>query len=158
MAQKNGVCYNLTFGMGQVELPGAQLTYRNDYHKYGRIELGFACEAKHAGLADYMVPLMDNISQMPWQERDLLAHGHTISFDRIRGFAGFLLVDPAMMQGMESPHFPEFQGNRVNLLWIVPITEKELTFRNTKGPEALLRKVFLPERLHIYDGTPKILT
>lgn len=158
MTRKNGVCYNFTIGMAQVELPRVQLVMQGDYRKHGRIELGFACEEKQAGLAEYMVRVMDDISQMPWQERDLLAHGHTISFDKIRGFAGFLLVDPKQMPGMEAPKLPEYQGCPVNLLWLVPITEKELGFRNTKGPEALLRKVFLPERLHIYDGMPKILT
>lgn len=158
MTRKNGVCYNFTIGMGQVEMPRVQLLFKGDYWKLGRIELGFACVEAHAKLAEYMVAVMDTISQMPWQERDLLAHGHTIGFDKIRGFAGFLLVDPAMMPGMEAPKLPEYQNCPVHLLWIVPITEQELNFRNTKGPEALLRKVFLPEKLHIYDGTPKILT
>ena len=157
MGKQRDICYDLTVGMSQAELPGAQLLYRNEYEQYARMELGLACQEQQAGLAEYMVPILDHLMQMPWQERDYLGHGHTIDFTNIRGFASLLLVDPSQVPGLACPSMPNFLGTSPRLHWVIPITAKETEFVREKGIEKLLRHSWLPELMHVYDGAPKFL-
>ena len=155
MGKQNDICYNLTVGMSQAELPRAQILLRNEYAAFSRMELGFACQEQHAALAEYMVPVMADLMQMPWQERDFLGHGHTIEFPRIPGFAGFLLVDAGQVSGLPCPAMPPFLGVKPRFCWIVLVTQKEMDFVREKGVEKILRKCWMPELVHVYDGGAK---
>ena len=157
MGKKNDICYDFSVGMSQAELPGAQLLFGREYQQYSRMELGFACLEQYKKLAEFMPPVFDMLMRMPWEERDFLGHGHTIDFDRIGGFASLLLVDPSQVPGLASPVMPSFLGTAPRFHWIIPITEAETAFVRENSIEMLLKRSWMAELMHVFDGSPKFL-
>ena len=157
MGKRNGICYNLTVGMAQLELPYVWHLYGKEFAQHARMELGFACREEYEQTAMQMVPIMDMILQMPWRERDYLGHGHTIDLhpDAIPGYAGLLLLDASQIKGMPCPPLPVIMNSPVRLHWLVPVRAQEMESIRSGGEKGLkqfLRKVWFPEAVHIFNG------
>ena len=157
MSRKAGICYNLTVGMAQLELPYVWHVYGKDWMPHARMELGFACKEECADAAGRMVPVMDTVIRLPWDERDYLGHGHTIDIDpaALPGYTGLLVLDAAQIKGMPCPPLPQILGSPTRLHWLVPLKAQEMQqirSDNEKGLKKFLRSVWFPEAVHIFNG------
>ena len=157
MGKQKDIFYNLTVGMSQAEMPGAQIQFGNEYQKFARMELGFACFELCERAKNAMVPAMDALTRLPWEERAYLGHGHTVDFGNLPGFASLLLVDASQVPELPSPVMPAFLRTSPRFCWLVPITARETAFVREKGVEELLRHAWMPKLMHIFDGEPKFL-
>lgn len=154
MSRKNGICYNLTIGMSLVEVPGVWRQFGKHFGEHARMELGFACKESCGQAAGQMVPVMDRLVMLPWEEMDYLGHGHTIDYDGLPGYAGLLLLDAAEIRQMPNPPLPTLLGNTVRLHWLVPVKAREMQQirEGEKGLARFLRSVWFPEAVHIFNG------
>ena len=103
-----------------------------------------------------MVPVMDMIVQMPWDERDYLGHGHTIDINPeiLPGYTGLLLLDASQIKGMPCPELPHILRCPNHLHWLVPVKDRELRLLRSgeDGLPKFLRSVIFPEAVHIFNG------
>ena len=156
MSRKQGICYNLSIGMAQLELPYVWHVYGKECMQHARMEIGFACAEKYAAAAERMVPVMDMIVQMPWDERDYLGHGHTIDINPeiLPGYTGLLLLDASQIKGMPCPELPHILRCPNHLHWLVPVKDRELRLLRSgeDGLPKFLRSVIFPEAVHIFNG------
>lgn len=155
--RKNGVVYGITLGVSQFAMPRSEMVFGSHYNDCNRIELGFAAQERHEPLTQMMFSVMSDVANMPWNEHDFLWHGHTFDFPNIKGFSQILLINPAYIEGMECPQWRRFLGNRVNLLWLVPITAEEFKALSENGIAEMIKICAEPQKLHIFDGRPKFL-
>ena len=111
-----------------------------------RIELGFAVsesvpEELVAGLATYMSGQTD----LPWYNFTWLGEGHTIPCDVFRKtvpssqFVAVLLTK----NPTDAPHvsLPPINNDEVSLLWMVPLTQKELNVARKLGSSTLIGRL-----------------
>ncbi len=74
----------------------------------------------------------------PWLELTFLGHGHTIPFDGIPGYDYLLFLNSNEIKDIDAPVYNDFMGERINLLWLRPITEEEYAFEVENGVSAYL--------------------
>lgn len=153
---RNGVVYGLTAGVSLVAMPMVDFHVEGDPKDTRRMELGFAAEEKFRQICHPMYANLSMYAKIPWQQITFLAHGHTVPFYNIKGFAAVLFVNPRFVEGLESPeYYPYFDGGIVNLLWTVLITQEEYDFAVKNSSEELLKKAKDMSRIHIFDGSSK---
>ena len=86
-----------------------------------------------------------SVVNFPWKQYTWLGHGHTITYDvgiedpNGEPFSAFLVMENP--PGSPDIHLPEYRGNPVNLLWLVPITQGELNAAMEKGSEVVMEKL-----------------
>lgn len=154
--EKNDVVYDFTAGVSRYPMPKSPLYFNNDSDKSCYIELGFACEKKHAVLADMMGSVLAQISDIPWGENDIIWHGHTIEFNSIRGCSAIVLINPDYITEAEAPDYSS-ADRKINLLWVVPVTDEEFSIIKNEGIIKALSRVRFRDRLHIFDGHRKFV-
>ena len=80
----------------------------------------------------------------PWVKYTWLGHGHTIGCEGVKqsGWNAVLLVDAKQIQ----PYcrMPDFYGDPVTLLWMVPISAQELAVAQKEGSKAILHRLTNP--------------
>ena len=134
----NGLLYGITLGVSMIPMPRVEMNYEDDYRDYRRMELGFACDERYEPQLRDVFSAMSFLSSFPWLEQTFLGHGHTIPFDGIPGYKYFLFLNAADLPGVPAPAYGKFMDDRVNLLWLKPITEKEYKLIVNKGVDAYL--------------------
>lgn len=153
---REGRAYAITAGVSLIPMPKVE-QYVDDVTKYRRIEIGVAAVEAHARLCEHMGSVISSLSAYPWQENTFFAHGHTIPFKNISGFEALLFVNPKEVPGVEEPKYRDFDGDRINLLWLVPITSAEYAMAMEVGSEALIKKAQDLQRIHVFDGRAKFI-
>jgi hypothetical protein len=93
---------------------------------------------------------------LPWAHRTWLGDGHTIPCDQIPGglhrFPFVLLLRSPV--GAPAIDLGSYRGDRINLLWMVPITSEERAFAEAHGTSELLGRT-TESQPWVHDGTPK---
>lgn len=155
---RDGVIYGVTAGVSTAAMPMVDFHVDGDPRDVKRMELGFATVERHRPLCRPMYGTLCSFANFPWDQLTFLAHGHTIPFRSIGGFAAMLFVNPRFVQGVESPSCTRFlDGSAVNVLWTVPITQEEYDFAVQNSSEELIKKAADISRVHIFDGKPKFV-
>ncbi len=154
---RDGIVYGVSAGLSLVPMPRVEMHFENDEAMdTRRIELGFAAEEKFRQICHPMYANLSMYARIPWEHITFLAHGHTVPFKNIKGFAAVLFVNPRKVEGLESPDYSNFlDGGKVNMLWTVPITQDEYDFAVKNSSEELLKKAKDMSRIHIFDGGSK---
>lgn len=152
---RNGTVYGISLGVSLFPMPKSEIVFDTDYSKYSHVEFGFANEEKYSSVLKMMYPFIGRIADIPWKRLNVLWHGYNFGFDGIEGFDGIVLINPRFVQGLEKPKYRNLLGNEINLLWLVPITHEELEFLNKNGIDALLERCKNPQKLHIFNNSPK---
>ena len=156
---RDGVVYGVTAGVSMIAMPMVDFHVDGDPRDTKRMELGFATVERHRPLCRPMYGTLCSFANFPWDQLTFLAHGHTIPFRSIGGFAAILFVNPRFVEGLECPSCTRFlDGSVVNLLWTVPITQEEYDFAVQNSSAKLLEKAADASRIHIFDGKPKFLS
>jgi hypothetical protein len=141
--RKNKVNYAFTVGVSVLCQPRIeQYLEDRDAEAYRRIELGVACSDDFKNKEGYM-ELLNYISgqtTLPWREINWLGNGHTIPCNAINNFEAVLLINDNMFPQINSPKYDAFMGERVNLLWVIPITKEEYNFVRNNGSAKLIEK------------------
>lgn len=153
---RDGVVYGVTAGLSLVGMPDVDFHVEGNPDDTKRMELGFAAVEQFRQICQPMYANLSMYSRIPWDQFTFLAHGHTVPFNNMKGFAAVLFVNPRFVQDLESPEYSDFfDGTKVNMLWVVPITPQEYEFAVKNSSAELLTKAKDMSRIHIFDGNSK---
>jgi hypothetical protein len=134
--------YLLTLGVSLRPQPKVE-SYYEDPTDFRRFELG-ACLPRDvsAEIFQRLANYLSAQSSLPWTSFTFLGHGHTIRCDAFAGddklgqFKFVLLAEsPA---GAPELNTPRMGGEKVSLLWAIPITEEEQLLAQREGSVAVL--------------------
>lgn len=118
--------YAFTIGLSALRQPMTESFFREKYKDYSRIELGIACEKIYQEKLLNFIPSISGMSNLPWTNITTLAHGHTVLYEFDENFVGVWLVNANKIDF--SPKYEKFCGDKINLLWIVPVTKDEYEY------------------------------
>ena len=158
---KDKVNYAFTAGVSVLCQPRIEQFFEDgESEQYRRIELGFACWEDFKNNKGYM-KLLSYISgqtKLPWQAITWFANGHTIPCNAISDFEAVLLINDNMFPQINSPKYENFMGERINLLWVIPITKEEYNFVQENDVDKLIEKYNGNlEDIIIFDEKPKFI-
>lgn len=151
---RNGVHYGITAGISLLPMPQVEQYFQEETPDFRRIELGFAASENQSELCTKMYSYISSVSNIPWHEISFLAHGHTIPCNVIEGFSAVWLLDSRLLSQIDAPSYPDFIGDKINLLWLVPLKEEEFVKLKEIGTEEALK--LLEGRLEeiiVFDGS-----
>lgn len=154
---RDGVHYGITAGVSLLPMPLVEQFFQEEASDFRRIELGFAATEAQSDICTKMYSYLSSVANIPWQEIVFLGHGHTIDCDVIEGFSTVWLLDSRLLPQIDAPVYPDFMGDKINLLWVVPLKPEELTKLKEIGSEEELK--LLEGRLKelpIFDGNGKL--
>lgn len=155
--KKNGVTYGITGFLSAFPQPSIE-RYVRGAQNHRRIEFGFAAvDALSDSVKMEAYNCFMALAKYIYRDGTFFVHGHTNTWDGIAGFHAFLFLNPRAVRGLESPAYKDYAGEPINLLWAVPITEKEYRYTVEKGCNALLERCSDLSRVHIFDGKPKFM-
>lgn len=152
---KDGNLYGLTLGVSILRQPMVEGFYQEKTADFSRIELGFVCTQE---MADYFIPVLQRISSLsglPWRQMTSFGHGHTILSNAIEGFPAFWLLNANLLPKGCTPNYQPAFRERVNLLWLIPITQREYDFLLEYDMEKIFQITF-DQSILIFDGTEKV--
>ena len=153
---RDGVHYGITAGVSMFPMPQVEQYFQEETPDFRRIELGFAATEAQSEVCTKMYSYISSISNIPWREISFLGHGHTIPCDVIEGFSAVWLLDSRLLPQIEAPVYPDFMGEKINLLWLVPLKEEEFSKLKEIGTEEALEQLEGRLReLPIFDGAGK---
>lgn len=129
-----------TIGVCLRPQPGAELA-GDEGEPFRRIELGIGVTDEMMGHYDSAANFVSGQTNLPWNRVTWLAHHHTVPCDAFAGtgFTAVLLTN--------EPRFapevllPPLRGDRVALLWLLPITERERSFAVKYGSALLAERL-----------------
>jgi hypothetical protein len=131
----------VTAGMCIRPQPSVEM-YVEDARPYRRIELGMCLDSAFPDeVVRSCMEYLSGQSNYPWNRYTWLGHGHTFPCDVIPpGPNGEQF--PFVLLQRESPAspaiaLPEYRGDPVHLLWMVPITDRERDFAESHGSDRL---------------------
>lgn len=153
--EKNGIRYGFTLGMSLLRQPMVEPFYQRRTADFARVELGFACRAEQESAFTPVLQRMAAAAALPWATISSLGHGHTITLKGVDGFPAAWLINDNLLKAPAAPKFAPTLGERVNLLWIVPITQREYDYLLEYDMEKLF-PLRLPCEITVFDGVPKL--
>ncbi|MEM6806826.1 MAG: suppressor of fused domain protein [Bacteroidota bacterium] len=130
-----------SLGMALFPMPQVEM-YTERPGEIHRIEL--ACMLSK-GIKEEDVQSMANYfggqTSLPWDQITFLGEGHTILFPlgEDSGFSAVLLTNTLSV--LPKVELPDYRSSKVNLLWMIPITEAERKYALEKGSESLKKKL-----------------
>lgn len=152
--------YLLTMGISLRPQPSVEMYY-DDPTDYRRFEFG-ACISPEvsdetiSNLARYL----SGQSALPWNQFTFFAHGHTIRCDAFANdaalcaFTSILLVESPQSAPDLNP--PRVDGERVSLLWAVPITSQEQHAAEREGSRVIIERFPVTWPLHMIGARTPI--
>ncbi|MQA78592.1 MAG: suppressor of fused domain protein [Streptosporangiales bacterium] len=134
----------VTVGMSAQRMPAVE-QYVDEPGPYSRIELAVA----GLGRGDVDLVLLRWLARHPWRAATWIGSRHTVrwpgtGFPVGEPFAGVLLLDePTLLPGPAAPDLGGHNifGDPVRFLWLVPVTEEEITTARAEGVDALLAQL-----------------
>lgn len=152
--EKDGVLYGITLGMSLLRQPMVESFYQEKTADFSRIELGFACRKEQEAVFMPMLEQMAGLSHIPWRQITSLGHGHTVTSRGIDGFPAVWLLNANLLGPDSGPCYQPVFGERVNLLWLVPVNRREYDFLLQYNMEKIFGLSF-DQGMTIFDGRPK---
>lgn len=156
---RDGVQYGITAGVSLLPMPQVEQYFQEETSDFRRIELGFAALEAQSGVCTKMYAYISSISRIPWRDISFLGHGHTIPLPSggIEGFSAVWLLDSRLLPQIDAPSYPDFMGDKINLLWLVPLKEEEFVKLEEIGTEEALKLLEGREKeLPVFDGAGKL--
>jgi hypothetical protein len=134
----------LTLGISLRPQPAVEMYYEEPAD-FRRVEFA-ACFA--SGVSDEVISgfagYLSGQSSLPWDQFSFIAHGHTIRCDAFTkdaalcGFTSILLIDtPRCAPGLNPPRIG---GEKVSLLWAVPVTSEEQQIAEREGSKEIIKR------------------
>ncbi|WP_313133267.1 suppressor of fused domain protein [Anaerocolumna sp.] len=148
--RKGNVFYGITAGVSLLPMPLVEQYFQEDAQNFRRIELGFAATEKWQDICPKMYSFLSSIACLPWNEISFLGHGHTIPCNVIQGYSAIWLLNARVMKEFSSPIYPEFNGDEVNLLWVVPVKQEVYETIIEIGTDEMLKQIDT-QNIHIFN-------
>ncbi|PIJ48846.1 Suppressor of fused protein (SUFU) [Erwinia sp. OLTSP20] len=144
----------LTLGMSIRPMPWVDFLYQDLAPDYRRCELAMAIDAQvmTEENAVHMASALARFAPFPWQQIDWLGEGHTLLSDVAPpGFEGFIL-SATLADEQARFMLPPREGEKVNLLWTVPVTsaERGLVQADDNGGEQLISRLVQAGIGHVF--------
>lgn len=157
-ARSGDVQYAFTIGVGLIPQPGVEEQHQEEAPLFRRIELAFAKKEQAPGDWMSMLSYLSGQSGLPWGQLTWLGHGHTLPSDLIPGFEALLFVNANVIPGLPSPELQPIRGERINLLWAIPLTAEEYAAAREKGSQTLIGQYKGDLRLlPVFSGKAKFI-
>ncbi len=134
----------LTLGVSLRPQPQVEMFFENP-SDYRRIELGacFANDITDDTVISF-VKYLSSQSSLPWRRFTFLGNGHTLGCDVLSSdrslsiFSSLLLLERP--RGGPDFRIPKIEGDKVNVLWCIPLTKKERRLVEERGSKQLARR------------------
>ncbi len=147
--EKENALFFLTIGMSIFAQPRIEL-YTEDSEQRRRIELGIAVDKVilREIAIENIIQFISTIAAMPWDQLCWFGHGHTLQTELFKNnqFNNVLLVN----RTLDSVIFPPYEDDPVNLLWLIPISDKELAYQQKYSAKNLVNKLEKFENMWVY--------
>lgn len=135
----------VTIGVSIRPMPGVEL-FLEEPADSRRIELAFAIDKQLiAGHEEEVAEGVASLAEYPWSRLTWIGEGHSIGFPVIPPGPAGVSFDAILLSqnipGAPEVHLPTIFGDKVNLLWLVPITDSELVYAQANTSEALVGKL-----------------
>ncbi len=156
-----GLTYLLTLGISLRPQPKVEM-YHDDPTDFRRFEFG-ACFASNIS-ADTISRFGNYISgqsNLPWERFTFFGNGHTIGCDNFAGdphlkpFNSILLLDAP--PGVPELNPPRMFGEKVSLLWTVPITAREREMAERDGSKSITGRFPHDWPIHVIGARAPII-
>ncbi|MCC5815372.1 MAG: suppressor of fused domain protein [Leptospira sp.] len=150
-----GVKVFSTVGMSAQNQPTIEL-YHKEYEKFSRVELLLAFRIpEHSDRSEEWVQhLIGEMIKFPWNTGKWFGHGHTLQMNRKDPDQLYLDFNTCLLRNISHPDFyscfeelPNLgsleseNGNPVNFLVLIPISEEEKIISQTEGSAKVLAKL-----------------
>lgn len=152
--EKDGVLYGITLGVSAFRQPWVESFYQENTKDFARMEVGFACQKQMEPIFMTVLKAISGGAAMPWRKITSLGHGHTLKLNDGGEFAALLFLNANLLQGSCTPKYSDSFGERVNLLWAVPITAEDYEFLLQFDMPKIFNLTF-DENIYIFDGRSK---
>jgi hypothetical protein len=142
--ERDGMVALCTIGVALRPQPQIELAME-DAQPHRRIELGILLRKPvDDQVIKAMASYLSGQSGLPWSSYTWLGHGHSIPCDELAplGYAGVLLARSDTIGTHVA--LPNSYGDPVTLLWMVPITAKELQQAKAHGSKTVLANLTYP--------------
>ena len=130
-----------TVGVSLLPMPVVEMYYENRSER-NRIELGIILDAVFSdNEIQQMAEWISGQSAIPWDNITFLGEGHTINFDPFNSTKFNAVVLTNQLDVLPNPALDDYRGSKVNLLWMVPISEKERNEIMEHGSDGIIGKL-----------------
>lgn len=150
--RKDGILYGITLGVSMIPMPKVEMNYQDEYRDFRRMELGFACTEEYEEQLNMFFSTISWLAAYPWKAQTFLGHGHTIPFNNIKGKEFILFLNDRKLKISDSPEYADYRGEKINLLWLVPITQKDKEFIENNGVDEYLKDKDL-SKIHVLGSS-----
>ena len=156
-----GCWYFLTLGMGIRPMPWVDFIYKDLAPQYRRTELAMAIDAEvmTEDNAVQMASALAGFAHLPWDRISWLGEGHTLTSSVVpAGFESFILSG-ALAGDAGQFVLPKSEGDSVNLLWALPITQQEREFAHAEenGGYQLVARLLQYGMGHIFRPRQQVI-
>jgi hypothetical protein len=144
----------ITIGMSIFAQPRVEL-FSKEPKVLRRIEIAFGIEKANANKekVEKIAKDISSISAMPWEDICWFGPNHSVSISLLENtpFHHALFVDSQL--NAPQIKLPEYVEDQVKVLWMIPITDKELALAEEKTADELIKK--LDEAKHAWIHKPR---
>ncbi len=140
--EKDGFTYIITIGVSIIPQPKVELYVENP-EEYRRIELGFVIKTELLDKnRDGILRYISAQTTMPWSKLSWLGEGHTIPCDQLSDIAeSYTHIMLVQANHYVDIHYPIYWNDKVNLLWMVPISDDDLVMAKSNGSSSLIAEL-----------------
>lgn len=149
---KDDIVYYLTMGTGIRPMPWVEYLYNDSATGFRRMELGLAVSLEHFSETEALswAEVISGMADNPWRQISWFGEGHTISTTALPAPFDSFILSSALYNG-SAIQMPKLYGDKINLYWASPITQKEREFATARpnGGYELLEKLIQRDISHI---------
>ena len=103
---------------------------------------------------------LSNGACLPWNEIGWISNGHTMRCDVLSNndikFTNVLFVNNMFLENAPDLKFRNYRGDRVNILWLIPLTDEEEDLCEKTGAGELLENIKdNKDNLFVFTAEPK---
>lgn len=159
--EKDGIVYFFTMGVSIRSMPWVSYLYQDTAPAYRRMELGLAV-SKTDYTDEEIMSMAEGISSLadiPWRHLSWLGEGHTIGSKKVPAPFESFILSSALYNGADITLPTELSGDKINLFWASPITQKEREFahRKANGGYELLEMMIGKDITHVVKKRKEIV-
>lgn len=131
----------VTVGLSLFPMPVVEM-YSETPNEINRIELGLILksglnESELNGLANWISGQAD----IPWKRITWMGNGHTITFMKLKNTKITSVILVKDLKVLPKLDLEDYRGSKINILWMIPITENERNHVIKNGCELLIEKL-----------------
>ncbi|WP_293303879.1 suppressor of fused domain protein [Pedobacter sp. UBA5917] len=130
-----------TVGLSLIPMPTVEM-YSETPNDINRIELGLILKSgqKESELNE-LANWISGQADIPWTRMTWMGNGHTITFMKLKNTKITSVILVKNLKVLPKLEFEDYRNSKVNMLWMIPITENERDHVIKNGSETLIEKL-----------------